>query len=106
MRVTRPGGRVVLAELGRHSLWAAKRRTERWRGPETGAHAHFYTPRELGMLLRKAGASHVQTATAAYLPPAAPDWLLRHAGGVERHGRRLGALGAAFILARGEATRS
>ena len=37
VRVTRPGGRVVLAELGRHSLWAAWRRVKGWRGSAPAA---------------------------------------------------------------------
>lgn len=106
VRVTRPGGRVVLAELGRCSVWAAKRRIEAWRGSATWAHAQFYAPHELGALLRGAGASDVHTATAAYMPPGAPRWLISRAAPIERHGRRLGAFGAAFVLARGEVHRS
>lgn len=102
VRVTRPGGRVVLAELGRLSMWAAKRRVQAWRGSESWAHARFYSPHELVALLEGAGASDVQTATAAYLPPATPGWLISRAAAVERCGRRLGAFGAAFVLARGE----
>lgn len=105
VRVTRPGGRVVLAELGRYSLWAAKRRIAGWRGSETWAHAYFYRPDELGALLRDAGAGEIRTASAAYLPPGAPGWLLSRAGSVEWWGRRFGGLGAAFALARGEVGR-
>lgn len=102
VRVTRPGGRIVLAELGRYSLLAASRRIKGWRGSETWAHARFFTPGALAGLLHRAGASQVRTATAAYLPPAAPAWLLSHAITYERRARPLGVLGAAFVLARGE----
>ena len=32
VRVLRPGGRLVIGELGRWSLWAAKRRVSGWLG--------------------------------------------------------------------------
>ena len=102
VRVTRPGGRVVLAELGRYSLWAAWRRVKGWRGAETWAVARFFTPRELAALLRQAGAGRVQIAAAAYLPPGAPVWLCSRAASHERRARRLGSVGAALSLARGE----
>lgn len=102
MRVTRPGGRVVLAELGTYSLWAAWRRVRGWTGSATWKHAHFFTAGALAGLLSQAGASDMKTAAAAYLPPGAPAWLLSHAPAFELHGSRLGGLGAAFVLARGE----
>jgi ubiquinone/menaquinone biosynthesis C-methylase UbiE len=102
VRVTRPGGRVVLAELGRYSLWAAWRRAKGWRGSDTWKDAHFFTPGELAALLRRAGAANVRTRAAAYLPPGAPSWLHARAASLERRARRLGSLGAAFSLARGE----
>jgi hypothetical protein len=102
MRVTRPGGRVVLAELGRYSLWAAWRRVKGWRGSEIWRQARFYAPRDLAALLRQAGAGDVQTAAAAYLPPAAPAWLRARPPSYERWARWLGSLGAAFSLARGD----
>ena len=74
VRVTRPGGRIVLAELNRCSLWAAWRRVRGWRGAQTWGDAHFYAPRELAALLQRAGAHDVRTAAAAYLPPGAPAW--------------------------------
>jgi hypothetical protein len=43
-----------------------------------------------------------EARAAAYLPPAAPGWLVRHADSLERRGRRLGSAGAAFSIARGE----
>jgi ubiquinone/menaquinone biosynthesis C-methylase UbiE len=101
-RVTRPGGRVALAELGRYSLWAARRRIQGWRGSATWAHVRFYTPGELGSLLRRAGARQIRTSAAAYLPPGAPAWLIKRAASYERRAQRLSAVGAAFSLARGE----
>ena len=102
VRVTRPGGRVVLAELNRWSAWAAWRRLKGWTGSERWRSAHFYSPRKLATLLYRAGAGSVETRAAAYLPPAAPGWLLRHSDSLERRGRRLGSASAAFSIARGE----
>lgn len=92
-RVTRPGGRVGLAELGRHSLWAAWRRAKGWRGSDTWKDAQFFTPDELAALLRHAGTHEVRTRPAAYLPPGAPSWLQARAIPLERRARRLGSLG-------------
>lgn len=102
VRVTRPGGRIVLAELGRHSLWAVWRRVEGWRGSQTWEEARFFTPRELGGLLGRAGAGEVRTSAAAYLPPGAPAWLRTSAASYERYARHLASVGAALSLARGE----
>ena len=101
LRVTRPEGRVLLGELNRWSAWAAWRRVKGLRGSGRWREARFYSPRQLGELLEGAGARDTVTAAAAYLPPGAPSWLVSRAGGLERRGRRLGALGAAFSLARG-----
>lgn len=102
VRVTRPGGRVLLAELERYSLWTAWRRVKGWRGSGTWRTARFYTQRELATLLERAAAYDVCTRAAAYLPPGAPSWLHARAASFELRARRLGSLGAAFALARGE----
>lgn len=102
VRVTRPGGRVVLAELGRLSLWAAWRRIRGWCGSETWRHARFFTTRELGQLLRCAGACDVRVSAAARLPPGAPPWLCARAQALERRAAPMRSLGAALVLARGE----
>jgi hypothetical protein len=46
-RVFRPGGRLVMGDLGRHSLWAAKRRVPGWFGSTVRRAAHFTTATEL-----------------------------------------------------------
>lgn len=102
VRVTRPGGRVILAELNHSSLWAAWRRGRAWRGSQIWREARFFPPRELACLLRDAGAETARSEAAAYLPPGAPVWLRARATSYERRARRLGSIGAAFSLARGE----
>lgn len=101
-RVTKPGGRVVLAELNRWSPWAAWRRVKGWGGSQVWREARFYSPGELVRLLRDAGAERVQSEAAAYLPPGAPAWLRVRAPSCERRARRLGSIGAAFSLARAD----
>lgn len=102
VRVTRPGGRVVLAELNSRSLWAAWRRVRGWTGSTTWKQARFSTPSELARLLDRSGAHTVRTRSAAYLPPGAPAWLCARSRSLERRARGLGSFGAAFSLARGE----
>jgi hypothetical protein len=97
--VTRPGGRVVLGELARFSLWAAQRRLKAWRGSRTWRAARFTTAGELRRLLREAGASNVETCYGLYLPPWQLRPLTARADLIERLGRPLHALGAAFVVA-------
>lgn len=102
VRVTRPGGRIVLGELNRTSLWAARRRLKGLLGDPSWRQARFFGAASLAGLLTRAGARNVQTVTAAYLPPGTPRWLVDRAETVEQLGARLGGFGAAFVAARGE----
>jgi SAM-dependent methyltransferase len=63
LRVVRPGGRVVVGELARYSLWAAQRRVNGWRGSATWRSAHFITAGELRQLFRDAGATAIRNRT-------------------------------------------
>jgi SAM-dependent methyltransferase len=102
LRVVRPGGRAVIADLARLSLWAAQRRLKAWRGSATWRQARFLGAAELRRLLTGAGGTRVAARYALYLPPWEVQPLLRHADGIERLGRWLGPLGAAFVAARAE----
>lgn len=46
-RVLRPGGRLVIGELGRYSSWAAKRRIAGWLGSKTWRAVRFRTASDL-----------------------------------------------------------
>lgn len=68
-RVIRPGGRVVIGELGRWSLWAAIRRIRSWLGTSTWKAARFRTARELRSLLEGHGFAVTETRGAIFYPP-------------------------------------
>jgi len=102
LRVVRPGGRVVVGELARYSLWAAQRRVNGWRGSATWRSAHFITAGELRQLFRDAGATAISTRHSLYLPPWNVSVFVRRTDAIERLGRPLRALGAAFVVARAD----
>ena len=68
-RVMRPGGRMVIGELGRWNLWAAKRRIKGWLGSATWRAAKFRTAHELERLVRSAGLDVTATRGAIFYPP-------------------------------------
>jgi SAM-dependent methyltransferase len=68
-RVLRPGGRLVLGELGRWSLWAAIRRARGWLGAAAWKRARFRTAGDLRMLAEAAGLSVTAIRGAVYYPP-------------------------------------
>jgi len=68
-RVVRPGGRVVLGELGRWSAWAAWRRVRGWLGAPTWRNARFWTAAELQGLAASAGLVPGSVRGAIFYPP-------------------------------------
>lgn len=94
-RTVRPGGRVVIGELGRLSLWAAIRRLRGWLGSATWKAAHFHTAAELRALAEQAGLSVAVVRGAVYYPPAGA--LARALAPVDPWLGRLATFGAAFI---------
>ena len=95
VRVLRPGGRLVIGDLGRWSTWAAVRRVRGWLGAPTWKRAHFSTAGELRAMVESLGVSVDIVRGAVYYPPiAALATLMAPAD------RWLGALttaGAAFV---------
>lgn len=67
-RVTRPGGRVVLGDLGRWSAWALGRRIRGWLKGGLWSSARFRTGSELGRILRAAGLRPGVVHGAVYYP--------------------------------------
>ena len=70
-RVLKPGGRLVIGELGRWNLWAAWRRIRGWFGSRTWRHAWFRTMYELRMLAEGANLSVIDAQSAVFYPPVA-----------------------------------
>lgn len=95
-RVLRPGGRLVIGELGRWSTWAALRRMRGWLGSTTWRAARFRTPGELRTLVEEAGLSVTAIQGAVYYPPT--NLLARLLAPLDPWLGRLTRFGAAFIV--------
>lgn len=94
-RVLKPGGLLVIGELGRWSSWAALRRIRSWLGSPVWRRARFRSARDLRRLAAGAGLIGVSVTGAIFYPPCATA--ARLAGRVDaRLGRRMTA-GAAFL---------
>jgi SAM-dependent methyltransferase len=68
-RVLKPGGRLVIGELGRWNWWAAHRRIRGWFGDPTWCAAMFRTATELRELARAARLDVVEIRGAVHYPP-------------------------------------
>ncbi len=68
-RVLKPGGQLVIGELGRWSLWAAHRRIRGWIGHPTWRAAMFRSAAELRGLVRAAGLDVIEICGAVHYPP-------------------------------------
>jgi SAM-dependent methyltransferase len=101
-RVLKPGGRLVIGELGRWSTWAASRRIRAWLGQELWKNARFTSARELSALVTRAGLSVEHVRGAVYYPRLAP--VARVMKSIDPILGRVTTLGAAFIAI--SATRS
>ncbi|MBS0522712.1 MAG: class I SAM-dependent methyltransferase [Proteobacteria bacterium] len=97
-RVLRPGGLLVLGELGRWNVWAALRRARGWFGSPTWRAARFRSSGELRALAGQAGLAVTTVRGAIYYPPIA--WAARLLAPVDPRLGRLSTWGAAFIALR------
>ena len=94
-RVLRPGGRLVIGELGRYSSWAALRRVRGWFGSPTWKAARFRSAPELRDLVEQAGLAVLEVGGAVYYPPV--PLLARGLAPLDPWFGRLTTLGAAFV---------
>lgn len=100
-RVLRPGGRLVLGELGRWSIWAAQRRVRGWLGSPAWRSARFRTASELRSLAGHVGLVEIAIRGAIYYPPV--GFLARMLTSINSRFASLTTFGAAFIALRADA---
>jgi len=97
-RVLKPGGRLVIGELGRYSFWAAWRRLRAWLGNATWRVARFRSASELRALATEAGLAVQAVRAAAFYPPV--GWIAAAVAPLDRWlGRRIINGGAFLVLA-------
>jgi SAM-dependent methyltransferase len=94
-RVLRPGGRLVIGELGKWSTWAAARRVRAWLGSPLWRKGRFRTARELRTLAEGAGLSVEAVRGAIYFPRL--RLAARMLAPFDARLGRLTTIGAAFI---------
>jgi 2-polyprenyl-3-methyl-5-hydroxy-6-metoxy-1,4-benzoquinol methylase len=68
-RVLRPGGCLVIGDLGKWSIWAARRRVRGWFGAKIWRTAKFRTAKELTGLTEAAGLMTGSVKGAIFYPP-------------------------------------
>lgn len=95
-RVLKPGGRLILGDLNRWSLWALKRRIKGWVNPQSPwKRANFHSAAELHALLEAHGLAVETVRGTLYSPPwEALSWM---AVPLEKESGRSCTWGAAFL---------
>jgi ubiquinone/menaquinone biosynthesis C-methylase UbiE len=95
-RVLKPGGRLVVGDLGKWSLWAASRRIRSWRGAAPiWRGARFRTAGELRRLVEASGLRVEHVSGAIYYPRSE---ILAHAmAPLDPYLGELTTFGAAFV---------
>jgi ubiquinone/menaquinone biosynthesis C-methylase UbiE len=94
-RVLRPGGRMVIGDLGRWNAWAARRRIKGWFASSLWRSAHFSSSADLTRLLERAGLTVEAVRGSVYYPPSA--LLAKPLARLDRWIGAVTTLGAAFI---------
>lgn len=69
VHVLKPGGRLIVGELGRYSTWAALRRIKGWLGSPVWRAARFRSAAELKQLAQDASLIDISVIGAVYYPP-------------------------------------
>lgn len=95
-RVLKPGGRLMIGELSKWSLWSGVRRLRGLAGSQRWNIARFRTARELRCLLQRNGLSVCGTRGAIFYPPSC--LAARFMAPFDRPLGRHTTLGAAFIV--------
>jgi ubiquinone/menaquinone biosynthesis C-methylase UbiE len=101
-RVLMPGGRLVLGELNRWSLWAFMRRLKGLFVDTMYNQAYFWDRLELERLLQRKGLSSSAVRILLYFPPINQETFLKNYRFFETLMKRLFSCAGAFIAARAE----
>lgn len=96
VRVLKPGGRLILGELGRWNLWAAQRRLKGWLGSKLWSAAHFRSRADLLALATGAGLADAKVTGAVFYPPF--GWAAKVMAPIDPLLGRWTTLGAAFLV--------
>ena len=98
-RVLRPGGRLIVGDLNKWSIWAVRRRIRGWFGATLWRNARFRTAQYLAASMRRAGLRTEATRGAIFFPP----WTLtaRLMAPFDPRLGRATTLGAAFVAVQG-----
>ena len=94
-RLLKPGGRLVIGQLGRWSTWAASRRVRAWLGNEFWRRARFTSAHELRTAAIAAGLRIDRIRGAVYYPHC--DLAARAMKPLDRLLGGVATFGAAFI---------
>lgn len=94
-RVLRPGGRLVIGDLGPWSYWALRRRIRGWFGAALWRGARFRGAHELAAMARHAGLAVGVINGAIFYPPSTA--LARLMAPLDPALGRVTTLGAAFV---------
>jgi len=94
-RVLRPGGRLVIGELGRWSTWAVRRRFKGWFGSPLWRYGRFRTARELKRLAKVGGLTPGQVYGAIYYPHS--GMAARRLARIDKWFGKRSTVGAAFL---------
>ncbi|MCR5857395.1 class I SAM-dependent methyltransferase [Mesorhizobium sp. J428] len=95
IRVLKPGGRLIVGELGKWSTWAAIRRIKAWLGSPVWRRARFRSAVELRSLASGAGLVDVSVKGAVFYPPS--GLAARMLGPIDHKIGACTTLGAAFL---------
>jgi len=96
VRVVKPGGLLILGELGRWNLWAAQRRVKGWLDSVLWRVAHFRSRADLPALATGAGLADAKVTGAVSYPPF--GWAAKVMAPIDPWLGRWTTLGAAFLV--------
>ena len=94
-RVLKPGGHLVIGELGKWSVWAVARRIRAWFGSQLWRRGRFRTASELRFLANGAGLVPGPVRGAIYYPRW--GWVARLLAPYDGALSRITSFGAAFL---------